>query len=119
MKSDGKNDAGGMAKLAAYKDASQGTRTFTLVRSGVEVTVPTFISHRVWMRAVAAGGGDVPKAQLAYVAEVATFEGDRLTLTDIAELLDAADGRQLVAETFSGPLGRAGAAGNGETATAH
>lgn len=88
------------AKLAAHKEANTGDRTITLTKSGVVCTVPNFINHGLWMRAQRTAKGDVPKAQAAFVAEVVRFEGEKLTITDLAELVPAGDILQLIGEIF-------------------
>lgn len=108
--------AGVRAKLQAHKDANQNDRTVTLRRSGVVCTVPNFINHGQWMAAQRIAGGDVQRAQAAFVAEVVRFEGEKLTLADIHELLPAGDVMQLTAEVFRGGPLAGGGEGNGERA---
>lgn len=109
--------AGVRAKLAAHKENSKGERTITLNGSGVAVTIPNFIGHESWMRALRQADGDGVAAQAAFVAEVARFEGEKLTLTDLRELLDVDDGRQLVAAVFNRrPATGGDAGGNGKRA---
>lgn len=88
------------AKLKAHKDASSGTRRVTLNESGVFCEVPKWINHGAWMRAQRVAKGDVPKAQAAFICEVVLFEGDKLTIADIGELVPAGDMLQLIGEVF-------------------
>lgn len=114
-----KTDAGTgvLAKLAAHKDNNSGERTITLNGCGVAVSIPNFINHESWMRALRQADGDGVVAQAAFVAEVARFEGEKLSLTDLRELLDVDDGRQLTAAVFSRRSTNAETSGgNGETA---
>lgn len=90
------------AKFVKYKDDNQGSREITLDESGVVCQVPNFINHGRWMRAQRIASGDASKAQTAFVAESVLFEGEKLTLIDIQELVPAADMMQLVAEIFGG-----------------
>lgn len=106
--------AGVRAKLQAHKDANQGDRTITLRSCGIVCSVPNFINHGQWMAAQRVGGGDVQRAQAAFVAEVVRFEGEKLTLTDIHELLSAGDVMQLTAEVFRGGPSAGAGEGNGE-----
>ena len=88
------------AKLQAHKDANTGTYPLTLTVSGIECTIPKFISHAAWMRAQRAAKGDTAKAQAAFVVEAVLFEGEKLTITDLAELVPASDVLQLIGEIF-------------------
>lgn len=106
------------AKLKAHKDANQGERPVPLRRSGVACTVPNFINHGLWMAAQRIAGGDATKAQAAFVAEVVRFEGEKLTLTDLAELVEAGDMMQLVAEVFGRRQDEAETTGNALPAAA-
>lgn len=101
------------AKLAAHKETKSGERTVTLARSGVVCTIPNFINHGMWMTAMRQAAGDGAVAQVAFVAEAVKFDGEKLTLTDIRELLDADDGRQIVNEVFGRRAGAETAPGNG------
>ncbi|SCD23524.1 hypothetical protein [Brucella inopinata] len=94
--------SGVRAKLKAHKDANSGERTITLSESGISCTVPNFINHGLWMRAQRVAKGDTPKAQAAFVCEVVRFEGEKLTLTDLAELVSSGDTLQLIGEIFGG-----------------
>ncbi|PYE87502.1 hypothetical protein [Phyllobacterium leguminum] len=93
------------AKLKAHKEASAGSRTVKLDESGIECTVLNFINHGAWMRAHRTAKGDNPKAQASFVAEVVRFEGEKLTLTDLTELVPAGDMLQLIGEVFGGKDG--------------
>lgn len=107
------------AKLKAHKDANTGTRTVTLDESSVTCTVPNWINHGLWMRAQRIAKGDTAKAQAAFVAEAVLFEGEKLTITDLAELVPAGDVMQLIGEVFgkdSATETEAGDEGNGTTA---
>lgn len=88
------------AKLKAYKEANAGARSITLDESGIACTVPNWINHGLWMRAQRVAKSDMPKAQAAFVCETVLFEGEKLTLTDLAELVPASDVMQLIGEVF-------------------
>ncbi|MGV1939526.1 hypothetical protein ACQZ5D_03555 [Agrobacterium sp. 22-211-1] len=110
------------AKLKAHKDANTGNRTVTLDESGVVCTVPKFINHGKWMRAQRIAKRDHAKAQVAFVAETVLFEGEKLNITEVSELLSAGDTLQLIGEVFGGDdeaesAGEDGE-GNGTTQTA-
>ncbi|QGA56160.1 hypothetical protein [Brucella sp. 2280] len=94
--------SGVRAKLKAHKDANAGDRTITLSESGISCTVPNFINHGLWMKAQRVAKGDMPKAQAAFVCEVVRFEGEKLNLTDLAELVSSGDTLQLIGEIFGG-----------------
>lgn len=96
------NDFTGVrAKLAAHKArAGEDHRSETLPQSGVTVTIPGFLNHGQWMRAQRQSGGDVATAQAAFVSEVVRFEGEKLTLADMRELIDAKDMLFLISEIF-------------------
>lgn len=89
------------AKLAAHKaKAGEDHKTETLPQSGVTVTIPGFLNHGQWMRAQRQANGDVATAQAAFVTEVVRFEGEKLTLADMRELVDAKDMLFLISEIF-------------------
>lgn len=88
------------AKLKAHKDANTGTRLVTLKESGIVCEVPKWINHGAWMRAQRVAKGDVPKAQAAFICGTVTFEGEKLTVTDVTELVTAGDMLQLIGEVF-------------------
>lgn len=93
--------SGVRAKLAAHKaKAGEDHKTETLPQSGVSVTIPGFLNHGQWMRAQRQSGGDVATAQAAFVSEVVRFEGEKLTLADMRELIDAKDMLFLISEIF-------------------
>lgn len=88
------------AKLKAHKEANAGSCPVTLDESGIACEVPNWINHGAWMRAQRVAKNDVPKAQAAFVCETVLFEGEKLTLTDLAELVPAVDVMQLIGEIF-------------------
>ncbi|UXT99449.1 hypothetical protein [Agrobacterium tumefaciens] len=90
------------AKLKANKDAKSGTYDFPMKDCGVTATIPNFINHGLWMKAQRIAGNDIPKAQVAYVCETALFDGEKLTVTDIQELVETGDVLTLIAEVFGG-----------------
>lgn len=102
------------AKLKAHKDANAGDRPVTLDLSGVACTVPKWINHGLWMRAQRVAGGDVAKAQAAFICETVLFEGEKLTIADLTELVESGDVLQLIGEVFG--KGEA-EEGKGETPT--
>lgn len=90
------------AKLKANKDAKVGARDFPLKESGVTATIPNFINHGLWMKAQRVAKGDTPKAQAAFVCETVLFDGEKLTITDLTELVPATDVMELLGEIFGG-----------------
>jgi len=88
------------AKLQAHKEANSGAETITLKKSGIVCTVPKFINHGRWMKAQRVAGGDLPKAQAAFICETVLFEGEKLTITDLSELVPSADTLQLIGAIF-------------------
>lgn len=90
------------AKLKAHKDANSGFRSVTLDESAVVCTIPKFINHGKWMRAQRIAKRDHAKAQVAFVAETVLFEGEKLNITEVTELLSAGDTIQLIGEVFGG-----------------
>jgi hypothetical protein len=88
------------AKLQAHRQANSGVETISLKRSGIACTVPRFINHGRWMKAQRVAGGDVARAQAAFVCETVLFEGEKLTITDLSELVPSADTLQLIAVIF-------------------
>ncbi|MCY1668066.1 DUF1804 family protein [Rhizobium sp. SL86] len=81
--------------------------------------MPNWINHGLWMRAQRIAKGDTAKAQAAFVAEAVMFEGEKLTITDLAELVPAGDVLQLIGEVFGkdgGAETEDGDEGNGVTA---
>lgn len=87
-------------KLMANKEAKSGSYGFPLEESGVTATIPNFINHGAWMAAQRVAKGDTPKAQAAFVCEVVLFDGEKLTVTDLAELMPAGDTLELIGEIF-------------------
>lgn len=92
--------SGVRARLKAHKEKNGGARTVTLKESGVVCDIPKFINHGAWMRAQRIGGSDVPKAQAAFICEAVLFDGEKLTVTDLAELVPSGDALQLIGEVF-------------------
>jgi hypothetical protein len=75
----------------ASRQANSGVETDTLKRGGIACTVPKFINHGRWMKAQRVAGGDVAKAQVAFVCETVLFAGEKLTITDLSELVPSAN----------------------------
>lgn len=99
-KADTQVATGVLAKLKAQKAEGGMTRKVTLPISKIQAQIPNHIAHRNWMVAQNQGKGDISKSQAALIAAAVSFEGERLTLTDIMELLDARDFLFLVNEIF-------------------
>lgn len=98
-----------IAKLKAKKDEKSGSYEFPLPESDVVATIPKFINHGRWMAAQRIAKGDNAKAQAAFVCETVLFDGEQLTITDLAELMPAGDTLSLIGEIFGGEDGE----GNG------
>lgn len=109
-----KNESAVIAKLRANKEAKSGTNEFPLEESGVVATIPEFINHGRWMAAQRIAKGDTPKAQAAFICEVVRFDGEKITLTDLAELMPAGDTMALLGEIFGGD-DEASSEGKGQT----
>lgn len=88
------------AKLQAHKQANSGFETVALKKSGITATIPKFINHGLWMKAQRIAKGDTARAQAAFVCETVLFEGEKLTITDLSELVPSADTLQLIGEIF-------------------
>lgn len=99
-------------KLKANKEAKSGSYEFLLAESGVTATIPKFINHGRWMAAQRVAKGDNAKAQAAFMCEVVLFDGEQITITDLSELVPAADTIELLGEIF----GDDDAEGNGKEA---
>lgn len=95
-----KPDSPLIAKLKAHKAANAGTYDHPLSECGVIATIPKFINHGRWMRAQRVGKGDQARIQAAYIAEVVLFDGEKITLTDLAELVPAGDMLELIGKLF-------------------
>lgn len=95
-----KNESAVIAKLRANKEAKSGTYEFPLEEAGVVATIPEFINHGRWMAAQRIAKGDTPKAQAAFICEVVRFDGEKITLTDLAELVPAGDTMALLGKIF-------------------
>lgn len=91
-----------IAKLKAHKAANSASYEFPLEESGVVATIPNFINHGRWMKAQRVAKGDTPKAQAAFICETVLFDGEKITLTDLAELVPASDTMALLGEIFGG-----------------
>lgn len=109
-----KTDSVVVAKLKANRAAKSGTYDFHLEESGVVATIPNFINHGRWMAAQRIAKGDTPKAQAAFICEVVRFDGEKITLTDLAELVPAGDTMALLGEIFGGD-DEASSEGKGQT----
>ena len=108
-----KTVTGVRAKLATHKAQSDGREVArTLPQSGVAVTIPGFLNHGSWMKAQRQAGGDIATAQAAFVAETVRFEGEKLTLADLRELVDAKDMLFLISEIFGDQDAETDASGN-------
>lgn len=88
------------AKLQANKEAKSGSYTFPLDECGVTASIPNFINHGLWMKAQRIAKGDTPKAQAAFICEAVLFDGEKLTITDLQELVPAGDTLSLIGEIF-------------------
>ncbi|MCC2099161.1 MAG: hypothetical protein KDJ29_19890 [Hyphomicrobiales bacterium] len=93
------------AKLAAAKAAEaeksvKPNEGFPLPHSGIICQIPGHINHGAWLKAQRQGKGDIGAAQTAFISEVVLFEGEKLTIADVRELLDARDFLALVGEIF-------------------
>ncbi|MUZ74102.1 hypothetical protein GOZ90_15550 [Agrobacterium vitis] len=88
------------AKLLANKAAKSGSYDFPLTECGVTATIPNFINHGVWMRAQRIAKGDTTKAQAAFICETVLFDGEKLSITDLSELVPAGDTLELIGEVF-------------------
>lgn len=94
--------SGVRGKFAAFKKNRQTPVSFTLPRSGIIAQIPQFINHGAWMKAQRLAGGDISKAQAAFVCEVVLFEGEKITMADVTEHVDALDMLALIGEIFGG-----------------
>jgi hypothetical protein len=92
--------SGVRAKLKANKDAKSGTYDFPLKECGVVASIPKFINHGLWMRAQRIAKGDTPKAQAAFICEAVLFDGEKLPITDLEQLVSAGDTLSLIGEVF-------------------
>lgn len=92
--------SGVRAKLQKNKEAKAGTFELELKECGVIATIPKFINHGVWSRAQRIAKGNVSKAQTAFIAEAVLFDGEKLTVTDLTELVPAMDVLTLTAKLF-------------------
>lgn len=92
--------SGVRAKLQKNKEARAGTFDLELKECGVTATIPKFINHGVWSKAQRIAKGNVSKAQTAFIAEAVLFDGEKLTVTDLTELVSAMDMMTLIAKVF-------------------
>lgn len=88
------------AKLLANKAAKAGSYDFPLNECGVTASIPNFINHGLWMKAQRIAKGDTTKAQAAFICETVLFDGEKLTITDLSELVPAGDTLALIGEVF-------------------
>ncbi len=101
-KSDEKEVTGVRAKLAKHKAANQDSREVTLPECGIVCQIPKFINHGLVMASQRQAKGDMAMGQTALVAQVVKFEGEKLNLADLRELLDGKDMLFLIGEVFGG-----------------
>lgn len=80
------------AKLATKKAAlAEKVQAFTLPVTGIAITIPLWRPNLAWVKAQRNAKGDVAAAQSAYAAELVKFEGEKLSVADLRELLPADD----------------------------
>lgn len=99
-----------IAKLQAHKAANAGTDTLTLPVTGIVATFPRFRAHGLIMRAARHAKGDAQKMQVVYIAQNVLFDGEKLRLDQIEELLPDDDSAALIRCLF---VGDEDAEGNG------
>jgi len=98
-------------RLKAFRDAHEGEAELTLPRTGVVARWPRFMSHGQWQKALRLAGGDFARAQVLYIVQNVSFDGEKLTEADFNALLPLEDALQLTAAVF-GQQDEEGAVGN-------
>ncbi len=99
---------GVIERLKAYRDAHEGEAELTLPRTSVVARWPKFMSHGRWQKALRLAGGDFARAQVLYIIQNVTFDGERLTEADYNSLLPLEDALALTAAVFGQPDDEAG-----------
>ena len=95
-------------KLKAYAAAHDCAETTVLPKTGITVTYPAFRNHGRIMSAARMAKGDPQKMQVVYLAQTCLFDGEKLTVTDIAELLPDDDSGHLIRKLFGANEGEEG-----------
>ncbi|WP_102866730.1 hypothetical protein [Pseudovibrio exalbescens] len=94
---------GVIAKLKAYRTANDGTESFTLPETRVDVTFPKFRKHGAWTRALSLAKNKIGRAQILYICNICQFDGEKITEADWNAYIPDTDGNALLAEIFGGP----------------
>lgn len=89
-------------RLKAHKAAHDGQEAMTLPKTGIVATFPAFRPHGLIMRAAKVAGNDAQKMQVVYIAQNVRFDGEKLTLSDIEDLVPDDDSAALIKRLFVG-----------------
>ena len=87
-------------KLKKYRAAHEGEEEFTLPATGIVCRWPRFMNHGRWQKALRLAQGDFARAQVLYIINNVTFDGEKLTAADFDELLPLEDALALTAAVF-------------------
>lgn len=88
------------AKLTAYRAAHDGEASTVLPATGIRVSWPAHIPHATWMKAQRLAKKAPLNVANIYLALVCKFDGEKLTLEEIGELIPAADMLHLTGEVL-------------------
>lgn len=94
-------------KLRILADEKKGNEVIHLKQSDIEATIPKLITHGMMMKAQAKARGKPGQAPNFVIADLCTFDGERLTHDQIATLLPAGDVQQLTTVIFGDAIGEA------------
>ena len=87
-------------KLKKYRARHEGEEEFTLPATGIVCHWPKFMSHGNWQKALRLAQGDFARAQVLYIINNVTFDGEKLTAADFDALLPLEDALALTAAVF-------------------
>ena len=87
-------------KLKKYRERHEGEEEFTLPATGIVCRWPKFMNHGRWQKALRLAQGDFARAQVLYIINNVTFDGEKLTAADFDELLPLEDALALTAAVF-------------------
>ncbi len=94
-------------KLRKLAEENKGEEVIHLKQSDIRATIPKLITHGMMMKAQTKARGKPGQTPNFVIADLCTFDGERLTHDQIASLLPAGDVQQLTTVIFGDAIGEA------------
>ena len=105
-----------LAEKKAREAHNGGREVVPMPVTEVEVTIPAHRPYEVMAQAQRRSKGKPDRATMLMVQAMARFDGERLTVADIEELLDGRDVTALVGAIFGDDAGESGDDAEGDAA---